>query len=104
MNRLPSIESGSIDPALPGNGPIYYSDSRDNRSYIGYVGFQHNLLPNLNISAKAGVQYTENYNDPLSSPSVAPYAVMSVIYTYIPGSYAEIGLNQAAKRDGCGRT
>src|SRR5208282_5677947 len=74
--------------------PIYYSDSRDNRSYFGYVGIQHNFLPNLNVSAKAGVQYTDDYNDPLNSPSAAPYAVVSVIYTYSPGSYAEIGFTQ----------
>jgi len=82
----------AYSPLLQDN--YYYSDSRDNRSYFGYVGFQHNLLPNLNISAKAGLQYTDDYNDPLSSPSVAPYAVVSVIYTYRPGSYAQIGFNQ----------
>ena len=75
-------------------GQFYYSSDRDSRSYFGYVGIQHNFLPNLNVSAKAGAQYTENYNDPLSSPSVAPYAVLSVIYTYNPGCYAEIGLTQ----------
>ncbi|MGD0086890.1 MAG: outer membrane beta-barrel protein [Verrucomicrobiota bacterium] len=83
----------AYSPLLSGNG-IYYSDDRDNRSYFGYVGIQHNLLPNLNVTAKVGAQYTEDYNDPLSSPSVSPYAVLSVIYTYSPGSYAEVGLNQ----------
>ena len=83
----------AFSPLLPSPG-VYYSDSRDNRSYSGYVGIQHNFLPNLNVSAKAGVQYTDDYNDPLSSPSVAPYAVVSVIYTYLPGSYAQIEFNQ----------
>jgi len=79
-----------------GIGPaIYYSDNRDSRSYFGYVGVQHNFLPNLNVSAKAGVQYTENYNDPVGSPSVAPYAVLSAVYTYSPGSYAQIGFTEA---------
>ena len=79
-----------------GIGPaIYYSDNRDSRSYFGYVGVQHNFLPNLNVSAKAGVQYTENYNDPVGSPSVAPYAVLSAVYTYCPGSYAQIGFTEA---------
>jgi hypothetical protein len=77
---------------LVGLGPeFYYSDNRDSRSYFGYVGAQHNFLPNLNVSAKAGVTYTESYNDPLSSPSVSPYAVLSAVYTYSPGSYAQIG-------------
>jgi hypothetical protein len=79
-----------------GIGPlIYYSSARDNRAYTGYVGFQHNILPNLNVSARAGATYTEDYNDPLSSGSVTPYAVLSVIYTYLPGSYVQIGLNQS---------
>ena len=79
--------------AQTGN-PFYYSQNRDARSYFGYVGAQHNFLPNLNASAKVGVQYTDNYNDPLGSPSTTPYAVVSVIYTYNPGCYAEIGVNQ----------
>jgi len=81
-----------ISPALPSG--YYYSDARDNRSYFGYVGIQHNILPNLNVTAKVGAQYTDDYNDSQSSPSVAPYAILSVIYTYSPGSYAEVGVNQ----------
>jgi hypothetical protein len=60
-------------------------------SYFAYVGAQHNFLPNLNVSAKAGVTYNEDYNDPLGSPSTSPYAVLSAVYTYSPGSYAQIG-------------
>jgi hypothetical protein len=75
--------------------PIYYSSDRNNRSYFGYLGVQHNFLPNLNVSAKAGVQYSETYNDPLSSPTVAPYAVVSAVYTYNPGSYVQIGFTHA---------
>ena len=71
------------------------SDSRNNRQYTGYVGLEHNFLPNLNVSAKVGATYTEYYNDSLSSPSVTPYVVLSAIYTYSPGSYLQIGLNQS---------
>jgi hypothetical protein len=73
---------------------FYYSQNRDSRSYIGYVGFQHAFLPNLSMNAQGGVQYTENYNDPLSSPALAPYAVISATYTYLPGSYAQVGFQQ----------
>ena len=73
----------------------YYSNSRDNRSYFGYIGFQHIFLPNLVMSAQGGVQYSESYNDPLSSPSIAPYAVMSLTYTYSSGNYAQIGFMQS---------
>jgi hypothetical protein len=83
----------AYSPVLPGN--IYYSRNRDSRQYTGYVGIQHNILPNLSVSAKAGATYTDNYNDPLGSGSVTPYAVLSAIYTYLPGSYVQIGLNQS---------
>jgi hypothetical protein len=80
---------------VPMLGKFYYSQNRDNRSYIGYVGFQHVFLPNLSVNAQGGVQYTETYNDPLSSPSLAPYAVMSAIYTYASGSYAQVGFTES---------
>ena len=79
---------------ITGN-PFYYSQDRDSRSYIGYVGVQHAFLPNLSVNAQGGFQYTETYNDPLSSPSLAPYAVMSATYTYAPGSYAQIGFTES---------
>jgi Putative beta-barrel porin 2 len=69
----------------------YYSDSRNSRSDKGYVGFQRNWLPNLNTSARVGVQYTDNYTG--SSPNTTtPYAVTSASYTYSPGSYVQIGV------------
>jgi hypothetical protein len=74
---------------------IYTSSDRDSRSYIGYLGFQHAFLPNLSMSGQAGIQYSESYNDPLSSPMLAPYVVMSAVYTYAPGSYAQIGFTQS---------
>jgi hypothetical protein len=92
---FPGLLTPASLAALPkAASTIFYSDSRDNRSYIGYVGFYHNLLPNLSISARGGVQYTEYYNDPLSSPSLAPYVVISAVYAYKAGSYAQIGFNQ----------
>ena len=72
-----------------------FSDARNSRSYFGYVGAQHNLLANLSFTGKAGVQYSDNYNNPSgSSTSVNPYADLSLIYTYLPGSYAQLGFTQ----------
>jgi len=79
----------AYSPLVPGS--IYYSDNRDNRQYTGYIGLQHSFLPNLSVQAKAGVTYTDPYNDPLGSTSIAPYAVLSIIYTYLPGSYVTNG-------------
>jgi hypothetical protein len=86
--------ASSLPLAMITGNPFYYSQNRDSRSYIGYLGLQHVFLPNLSVNAQGGVQYTENYNDPLGSPSLAPYAVMSATYTYAPGSYAQIGFQQ----------
>jgi hypothetical protein len=78
-----------------GKGPeYYYSDNRNSRSYFGYVGLQRRMLANLSWTGKAGVQYTDNYNDPLGSPSLNPYADLSIIYTYLPGCYAQLGFTQ----------
>ncbi|HEY5298667.1 MAG TPA: outer membrane beta-barrel protein [Verrucomicrobiae bacterium] len=77
-----------------GGDGFYQSEDRDNRSHFVYAGVQHNLLANLNVSARAGAQFTDYYNDPLTSSSVSPYVVLSATYTYTPGSYAEIGFNQ----------
>jgi hypothetical protein len=52
------------------------------------------MLANLSFTGKVGIQYTDPYNDPLSSSSVNPYADLSLIYTYLPGSYAQIGFTQ----------
>jgi hypothetical protein len=89
-------EQIAFSPALgmSTGDPFYYSQNRDSRSYIGYLGFQHAFLPNLSINAQGGFQYTESYNDPLSSPTLTPYAVMSAVYTYAPGSYAQVGFTE----------
>jgi hypothetical protein len=75
-----------------GPQPFYYSDARDSRSYYGYVGVQRSMLANLSFTAKGGMQYTDNYND--NATSLNPYADISLIYTYLPGSYAQIGFTQ----------
>ncbi len=41
-----------------------------------------------------GVQYTDNYND--SSPSTTtPYTISSLTYTYLPGSYLQLGITHS---------
>ena len=86
--------TGNAPIAQTGLTTFLYSDSRNSRSYFGYVGVQHNLLANLSLTGKAGIQYTDPYNDPTSSSSVNPYVDLSLIYTYLPGSYAQLGFTQ----------
>jgi hypothetical protein len=85
----------SVATAMPYSNYIYYSDSRNTRSYIGYLGGQHAFLPNLVLNAQGGFQYTESYNNPYGSPSTSPYAVISMVYTYAPGSYAQVGFTES---------
>jgi hypothetical protein len=85
-------------PIAPNNtvgakNPFFYSDSRNTRSHIVYVGGQHNLLANFNISANVGVQDVDNYNESPSSSTLQPYATLSAVYTYAPGSYVQLGFN-----------
>src|ERR1035437_8221965 len=83
----------------PGDEPIavspsgvYMSDSRDLMSHTAYVGVNHQFTANLSGMVKGGVTYTDSYNDPRNSTSLSPYADLSVSYTYIPGSYVQVGL------------
>jgi hypothetical protein len=80
-----------------GSGHVYVSDNRDNRSHYGYAGVQYNPLSNLSLAAKAGIQYIDFYNPPTGIPTTSqasPYADLSATYTYLPGSYAQVGFQQ----------
>jgi hypothetical protein len=85
-----------------GDGPIgqsttfpftrYYSNDRNYRSHIAYLGFQETILPNLNVSVKAGIQDSTYYNDSASPSYITPYLISSASYTYAPGSYVQVGI------------
>jgi hypothetical protein len=76
----------------PPRSVVYHSDSRDSMTHYAYVGVQHGFTSNLSGMVKGGVSYTDSYNDPLhNSTSLSPYADLSLSYTYIPGSYVQIG-------------
>jgi len=74
---------------------VYNSNARDSVTHYGYVGVQHQFTPSLSGTGKIGVSYTDNYNDPLNnSTTLEPYADINVVYTYIPGSYIQLGFTQ----------
>ena len=78
-------------PGTPGS-LVYHSADRDSLSHYGYVGVQHDFTANVRGTVKGGVTYTDSYNDPLDkSTTLTPYADLSVSYTYIPGSYVQLG-------------
>jgi hypothetical protein len=80
-------------PFLPPT--IFYSDSRNYRSYIPYVGVQHSFLANLSVSAKVGAQITEYVNDSASPNFITPWVQSSLNYTYAEGSYAMLGFQHS---------
>lgn len=74
---------------------IYKSSARDSRTQYGYLGVEHQFTANLTGTVRGGASYTDNYADPLyPSTSWAPYADLSISYTYIPGSYVQLGVTQ----------
>jgi hypothetical protein len=82
-------------PLLSANKIVYLSQSRNTRSHYFYVGVTEEFSPNLSGSARVGAYETDNYNDPVSDyTSWAPYADINVTYTYIPGSYVQVGVTQ----------
>ena len=87
------IAPNFADPPSP-----QMSDNRNNRSQYLYVGGQYTPLDNLNLLAKVGVQYTDYYNPASgysSSDQWSPYAVLSGTYTYLPGSYVQMGFYES---------
>jgi hypothetical protein len=79
-------------------GSDIYSKTRDNRSHTGYVGADIDLLANLRFEGQAGIQYFDYYNSATTTASaeseVDPYADISLTYTYLPGSYLQLGFTE----------
>jgi hypothetical protein len=76
----------------PVTGRIYYSDSRNNHSYIPYVGMQHSFLANLTGSVKIGAQITEFGNNSQTPTYTTPWVQNTLTWTYTEGSYAQLGV------------
>ena len=79
----------------PPKSKVYSSSTRNSLSHYVYVGALYNLLGNLSLNGRLGAQYTDNYNDPSHTTSFGPYANVSLSYTYLPGSYAQIGVTHS---------
>ncbi|MEI6077999.1 MAG: outer membrane beta-barrel protein [Verrucomicrobiota bacterium] len=71
---------------------IYHSADRDNVSHYAYLGLEHSFSTSVSGSVRGGASFTDSYNDPLHpNTSFAPYADMSLSYSYSPGSYIQLG-------------
>lgn len=80
-------------PSGPFAFTLVYSRVRDNRAHYGYVGADHNFLPDLSGSLRIGLRDTDYYNSPSGENSVSPYVMASLRYNYTTESSAEIGFN-----------
>jgi len=83
------------EPIAESNGNTFYSSSRNNTSYIPYVGLQHSFLANLSVSAKVGAQITEFSDNTASQNYTTPWVNSSATYTYAEGSYAQLGVTHS---------
>jgi hypothetical protein len=86
ISPVPSPTGFTADPAYP----FIASKVRNSRSHFLFVGVDQSMGPNLRASLRVGGQYLEYYN--LDSSKVSPYADASLTYTYLPGSYLQVGL------------
>lgn len=69
---------------------IINSDIRNVSANYGYVGLDHNFRPDLTGSFRVGGAYND-YVHNTTQNNWAPYALVSLRYTYNPGSYVEAG-------------
>jgi len=80
---------------LPGTATPYSSDFRNSFSHQVYAGLEHKFTPNLSGNLKAGAQYVDSFNQSTpGSTAWTPYANASISYTYLPGSYVQLGFSQ----------
>jgi hypothetical protein len=69
---------------------IVNSDIRNLNAHYGYAGLDHNFRPDLTGSFRVGGVYND-YVHQSNQNNWAPYALVSLRYTYNPGSYVEAG-------------
>lgn len=61
-----------------------------------YVGLQHQFTANLGGSIKGGAEYVDSYNQSTpDSTTWSPYGTAALTYTYLPGSYVQVGFSQS---------
>jgi hypothetical protein len=80
----------------PIGGSLYFpatiimSDIRNLYAHYAYVGVDQNFRPDLTGSIRVGATYNDYYNN-TDQNNWAPYGLLSLRYTYNPGSYLEVG-------------
>ncbi len=67
-----------------------YSNIRNTDSHFAFLGVDQSFTPQLNASLRAGAQYVDYYN--FHTDLVSPYADASMTYSYMQGSYLQVGV------------
>jgi hypothetical protein len=69
---------------------------RDNYSHYAYIGVDQGITPELNASVRVGAQYTDYHESDqlggLNDSEWGPYADANATWTYLPGSYVQLGV------------
>jgi len=78
-----------LNPADPNS---LNGGDRDSTSHYFYGGLEHAFSSQLNGSLRIGAQYTEYDKLSGSSGTWNPYADVRGTYTYLPGSYVQLGI------------
>jgi hypothetical protein len=71
--------------------PPIMSDSRNSRSQYGYIGVDHNFLPDFSTEIVGGARYTDFYNE--NTTEWDPYVRASLQYNYAEKSFAKAGIS-----------
>jgi hypothetical protein len=66
------------------------SKIRNSYSHFLFVGADQSFGPDFKASIRVGGQFVDYYN--LNSTEVSPYADANLTYTYLPGSYVQVGV------------
>jgi hypothetical protein len=92
------VINGTAFVPAPGATPIPVSgdksDVRNYDSHYGYLGVEHSFRPDLFGSLKAGVRYTDNYNDPNGNTDTGPYVQADLTYEQSSDTSFSLGFSQ----------
>lgn len=75
---------------IPGAVAGLKSEDRDTYSHYVYVGADHQFNQKLHGSVRVGGRYTDYHE--IGDDQLSPYADASLSYSYLPGSFIQVGL------------
>jgi len=102
--QLRDFTSGEQLLAVPGSASLNLPSSiRNSDSQFLFIGFDQSVGPNLRASVRFGGQYVDYYN--YHTDRLSPYGDANMTYTYLPGSYVQVGVrHEHAATDILGNT